>query len=124
MVLEPLRTVLHHMKPGVCVSACVVCVWGGECVCGVCVCACVCVRECVCGVCVCVSACVVCVCVVRVCSLAIAIHLTVSSSVCPYSLGRVQYSVMARTNLTVAVTVAQAVGLIPVGGREFLEASP
>ena len=74
-------------------------------------------------VCVCVSACVVCVCVVRVCSLAIAIHLTVSSSVCPYSLGSVQYSVMARTNLTVP-TVAQAVGLIPVGGREFLEASP
>ena len=30
---------------------------------------------------------------------------------------------MAKTNLTVP-TAAQAVGLIPVGGREFLEASP
>ena len=87
-------------------------------------CVCVCVRVCV-RVCTCVRVCA--------CSLAIAVHLTiphhhfvylnVSSSVCPYFLGRVQYSVMARTYVTV-LTAAETVGLIPVGGREFLEASP
>ena len=47
-------------------------------------------------------------------SLAIAVYFTISNSVCPYSLRHVQYSVMARTNLTVP-TAAQAVGLIPSG---------